>query len=76
MLLLLEDQETTADPSKDQLRLSPGESQPLVVHYMEINNCESTRETEGPKFFNQDLIQLPHPQNLEKKILRKKKSNS
>lgn len=53
-MLLLEDQETTADPSKDQLKLSPGESQPPVLHYMEISNCEGIRDTEGPKFFIQD----------------------
>lgn len=45
---MLEVQETTADPSKDQLRLPP------ALHYTEINNCERTSETEGPKFFNQD----------------------
>lgn len=69
----LEDQESTADPSKDQLRLAPGEPQPPVLHYMEISNCEGTRETEGPKFFIQDWSQLPQPQYLEKKILKEEK---
>lgn len=72
-MLLLEDQETTADPSKDQLKLSPGESQPPVPHYMEISNCEGIRDTEGPKFFSQDWSQLPHPQNLKKNILKEEK---
>lgn len=51
---MLEGQETTADPSKDQLRLPPGQSHPPALHYIEINNCEGASETEGPKFFNQD----------------------
>lgn len=72
-MLLLEDEETTPDSSKDQLRLSPGESQPPVLCYIELSNCEGTRETEEPKFFNQDWSQLPHPQNLEKNILKEEK---
>lgn len=72
-MLLLVDQETTPDPSKDQLRLSPGELQPPVLHYMEINNCGGTKETEEPKFFNHDLSQPSHHQNLDKKILKEEK---